>query len=108
MPFLTEEIWQKLPGHGEALVVAEWPVPQDQYFDAPGAAVVEEWMELIRRVRNVRSEMNVPPGKPVPVLVRPADQEALRDFEGERSICDGWRGLIRSTSICTRSRLRSR
>ncbi|ATY84344.1 valine--tRNA ligase [Kyrpidia spormannii] len=82
MPFLTEEIWQKLPGHGEALVAAEWPVPEDQYFDAPGAAVVEEWMELIRRVRNVRSEMNVPPGKPVPVLVRPADQEALRDFEG--------------------------
>ncbi|MDI3256547.1 MAG: valine--tRNA ligase [Kyrpidia sp.] len=81
MPFVTEEIWQKLPVHGESLVVAPWPEVEIRFEDPRAAERVEEWMDLIRRVRNVRSEMNVPPGKPVPVVVRPNSEEALADLQ---------------------------
>jgi valyl-tRNA synthetase len=81
MPFVTEEIWQKLPVEGEALVIAPWPDVREDFVDPEAVSRVESWMELIRRVRNVRAEMNVPPGKPVPVVIRPADSQALAVLE---------------------------
>ena len=70
MPFITEEIWQVLPG--------ERPTPsimQATYMDEgawpsnpQGAAKMERVMEVIKGVRNIRGEMNVAPGKQVPAV----------------------------------------
>lgn len=76
MPFISEEIWQHLPHEGETIVLAEWPV-YDAALEAPDA--VKEMnllMDVIRSVRNIRAEVNVPMSKKVELQVRPADAGA--------------------------------
>jgi valyl-tRNA synthetase len=57
MPFVTEAIWQYLPHRGEALIVADWPQggARDEQAETDLAAL----MELVRAIRNVRSEYEV-------------------------------------------------
>jgi valyl-tRNA synthetase len=57
MPFVTEAIWQYLPHRGEALIVADWP--QGGARDEQAEADVAALMELVRAIRNVRSEYEV-------------------------------------------------
>jgi len=87
MPFITEEIWQKLPGTGPSISVAEWPV-SDESLQAPDA--VKEMrilIDVIRSVRNIRSEMEIPPKRKITLLIRtePEVHAAIRD--NESAIC---------------------
>lgn len=60
MPFITEEIWQQLePG---SIANSPWPMPQGQFEGSRFETV----MELVRAVRNIRSEMHISPGKKIP------------------------------------------
>jgi valyl-tRNA synthetase len=71
MPFITEEIWQYLPHQGESITIAAWPKFEARLEHASAAKEMELLMELIRNVRNVRAEMNVPPSRPVTILIKP-------------------------------------
>nr|WP_280530916.1 valine--tRNA ligase [Paenibacillus alvei] len=74
MPYISEEIWQHLPHSGETITLAEWPVYHAE-FEAPEA--VREMMllmDMIRAVRNIRAEVNVPMSKKVELIVKPADR----------------------------------
>ncbi len=65
-PFITEEIWQCLPGgvkEGSALIAARWPEPEHRLRFEHEAAQMEMLMDAIRAVRARRNEMKVPPGK---------------------------------------------
>jgi valyl-tRNA synthetase len=73
IPFVTEELWDRF-GYGEAnsLIHAAWPEP-GVVTDAASAREELDWViRLIGVVRSVRTEMNVPPSKPSPVLLRDA------------------------------------
>lgn len=76
MPFITEEIWQHLPHEGETIMLTPWP-KGDAILVKPE---VEEQMaivmEIIRAIRNIRSEMNVPLGKKADVIIS-ANTEAF-------------------------------
>ncbi len=73
MPFLTESIWQALPGTAETIMLADWPVP-DPTLDFPAeAAECEGIMEAIRAVRGLRAEMKVEPSRRVRLLMLPTD-----------------------------------
>ncbi|WP_334076025.1 MULTISPECIES: valine--tRNA ligase [Paenibacillus] len=77
MPFISEEIWQHLPHHGETITLAEWP-KYDAALEAPDA--VQEMnllVDMIRAVRNIRAEVNVPMSKKIELLVKPANAELL-------------------------------
>jgi valyl-tRNA synthetase len=76
MPFITEEIWQHIPHQGETITLAEYPAYQERFADQRSAREMELLMEMIRAVRNVRAEMNVPPSRPVTIIVKPANSEA--------------------------------
>ncbi|MGG4196066.1 MULTISPECIES: valine--tRNA ligase [Paenibacillus] len=74
MPYISEEIWQHLPHSGETVTLAEWPVYRAE-FEAPEA--VREMtllMDMIRAVRNIRAEVNVPMSKKVELIVKPTDR----------------------------------
>ncbi|WP_438444334.1 valine--tRNA ligase [Gorillibacterium sp. sgz5001074] len=76
MPFISEEIWQHLPHEGETITLAEWPV-YDAKLEAPDAVgEMSLLMDIIRTVRNIRAEVNVPMSKKVELLVKPADEAA--------------------------------
>ncbi|KJR99436.1 MAG: valyl-tRNA synthetase [Peptococcaceae bacterium BRH_c4a] len=70
MPFITEDIWQRLPVHkGMTIMKAAWPQPGSEYRDAQAEGDMEILMDIIRSVRHIRSEMNVPPGKKADIII---------------------------------------
>ena len=74
MPFLTEEIWQRLPHEGLSIVIAPWP-EADPALDFPEAvASMDCLMEITREVRNIRSTYNISPVQRVPLVIRTADE----------------------------------
>ncbi|WP_433946817.1 valine--tRNA ligase [Paenibacillus sp. SN-8-1] len=76
MPFISEEIWQHLPHNGDTITLSEWP-KYDTALEAPDA--VEEMnllIDVIRAVRNVRAEVNVPMSKKVELIVKPGSDRA--------------------------------
>ena len=75
MPFVTEAIWSHLPGveaAGEALMTSRWPAPSG-LADAAAEEQFGRLQEMIRAVRNARSEYNVEPGRRVAALVAAGD-----------------------------------
>jgi valyl-tRNA synthetase len=61
MPFVTEELWHKLPGHSESIMKAVWPKPGDYPVDDKAVAEFEFLQEVVTAIRTSRSELNVPP-----------------------------------------------
>jgi len=61
MPFLTETLWQQVPHAGESIMVARWPTAGDQDTEADRA--FGSLMELVRAIRNVRSDAGVEPAR---------------------------------------------
>jgi valyl-tRNA synthetase len=77
MPFITEEIWQDLPHKGRSIMVAPWPRAEAKAIDLEATEAMEVLMEVIRAVRNIRSEMNIPNSKPLGLLVKISDETQL-------------------------------
>jgi valyl-tRNA synthetase len=78
IPFVTEELWDRF-GYGEpcTLIRTAWPEPVD-VTDASAARAELDWVvRLISEVRSVRTVMNVPPGKILPIMLRDATPETL-------------------------------
>ena len=79
MPFITEEIWQTLPHEGEALMISQWP-EYDEALNFPQAeAEMKRLMDVIRGIRNRRSEMNVPPSRKAKVFIATEEQQTFVD-----------------------------
>jgi valyl-tRNA synthetase len=74
MPFITEEIWQRLPRGRTAaasIMIAPYPRPRRGDVDAPAEASMAPVMAVITAIRNLRSEMHVAPSRVLTVVVRP-------------------------------------
>jgi valyl-tRNA synthetase len=61
MPFVTEEIWQRLPHTHGSIMQTRFPAVQEERLDADAEGCMEVIMEVVSGVRNIRGEMNVPP-----------------------------------------------
>ncbi|MBR2569610.1 MAG: valine--tRNA ligase, partial [Paenibacillus sp.] len=80
MPYISEEIWQHLPHEGETVTLAAWPT-YDEKLEAAGAvAEMNLLMDMIRAVRNIRAEVNVPMSKKVELMVKPADENTYNNM----------------------------
>ncbi|SDH49248.1 valine--tRNA ligase [Roseospirillum parvum] len=81
MPYVTEHLWQALTqGQGGQLIAARWP--DSGALAAPEAEAEMDWVvELISTIRSVRSEMNVPPGGRLPLLVKDAGADTRQRLE---------------------------
>ncbi|MCX7982588.1 MAG: valine--tRNA ligase [Syntrophales bacterium] len=69
MPFVTEEIWQKLVGDGTSIMVSPYPEAREFPSDEKAEAEMNLIMEVITRIRNVRGEMGLAPSKKLAALV---------------------------------------
>jgi len=81
MPFITEEIWQKLPGAWGSVMSASYPAADDRWQNRGAEGEMNLLMAAITAVRNIRGEMNVPPATQVEVFLhslQARDLEALR------------------------------
>ncbi len=72
IPFVTEELWQHLPhveGEQPALIIAEWPQSRPEYTFPRQADAFEHLRELVRAIRNARSEYNVEPARKIAAII---------------------------------------
>jgi valyl-tRNA synthetase len=77
MPFITEELWARTAGtpRDSLLVVAAWPEIKARETDSASAEM--NWViDLIKGIRSVRAEMNVPAGAKIPMVLTGADATA--------------------------------
>ena len=78
MPFITEEVWQTvgpLAGKtGKTIMLEPYPQGGDKGVDSVANADIEWLKGVIVGIRNIRGEMNIPPGKELSVLLRNGDQ----------------------------------
>ncbi|MCZ8533053.1 valine--tRNA ligase [Psychrobacillus psychrodurans] len=81
MPFITEEIWQNLPHEGESITVAAWPTVNESLSNKEEADNMKLLSEIIRSVRNIRSEVQTPMSKKVPLYVSAKDANTLAVLE---------------------------
>lgn len=75
MPFVTESLWQRLPGYsaGEFLAVARWPVVSGKEYEGGGFDVVRE---AIDSIRGLRAEYGVAPGQGIGAYVKSSELSA--------------------------------
>ncbi|MGI8556683.1 MAG: class I tRNA ligase family protein, partial [Pyrinomonadaceae bacterium] len=92
MPFLTEELWQKLPGVSNALhnaayksaeqtiMLADFPNGDTNLIDEKSETEMQAVIELISKVRNIRAEMNIKPSERVPLHIFSTDENLQKIF----------------------------
>lgn len=78
MPFITEEIWQYLPHKGDTIMLTPWPEYREDLLDRDAEARMEIIMEVIKNIRRIRSEMNVPPKRRAEALLA-AGKKSVQD-----------------------------
>ena len=73
VPFLTEYLYQQLPESvrgTQALIIARYPQRQEQYVDPVAEEQFDLLMEFVGKIRQVRTEMNIDPGRRVRVFAK--------------------------------------
>jgi valyl-tRNA synthetase len=85
MPFITEEIWQTvapLAGKsGDTIMLQPYPVADEKGVDSAANADIEWLKGVIVGVRNIRGEMNIPPGKALTVLLANGNEQDKNRLE---------------------------
>lgn len=80
MPFITEEIFVTLQEDEPSIMISSWPVYTEARAYASDEKAVETIKEAIRQIRNVRTEMNVAPGRKTQIFVVTEDPAAASTF----------------------------
>ena len=85
MPFVTEEIWQKLPrekdGTAESIMVSTWPHMQKEMISSDAEISMGKLISLITAIRNIRSSWDIMPGARINVLVNTHDASDTKLLE---------------------------
>ncbi|MFN8009483.1 MAG: valine--tRNA ligase, partial [Terriglobia bacterium] len=77
MPFITEDLWQRLPHQGVSLSIQDFPVEIPQLEDDMAERQIGAMIEVIVKIRNLRSEMNVDPGRRIQVNLASSEPATL-------------------------------
>ena len=81
MPFITEEIFMGLQDQEASIMIAEWPTFTQDWDSKAEGEEINHIKEAVRNIRNIRSEMNVPPSRRAKVFVVSEDEQVIRTFE---------------------------
>jgi len=95
VPFITEEIYHQLTGN-ETIMKGPWPEADDSIENENLESRLARIQQVVNNIRNIRAEMNVPPGKRADVLIRVDDEELgkiLNDY------FDYYKGLARIDNL---------
>ena len=76
MPFITEEVWQRLPEHGESIMLAAYPNVGRGHADAAAERDMTVVMDAVTAIRNIRGEMRISPATTLDAIVRPSPEHA--------------------------------
>ena len=80
MPFISEEIYCTLLPEEETVMTSEWPVWRDEWNFPEDETRIRSFQELVRGVRNIRTEMNVPSKVKTDIYIVGKNEEAAEEF----------------------------
>ena len=86
MPFITEEIFCTLCPEEETIMLAPWPEYTEEWNFAKEEADVETIKVLVKGIRNIRSEMNVPPSRKAKYFIVSPDENLCELFASHKDI----------------------
>jgi valyl-tRNA synthetase len=98
MPFITEEIWQKLPGEKKSISISNWPHMQKQIIDKKIDSVMQAIIEIVASARNLRNVLNIPPKELVNLQIQVTNKAKLKIIK-ENEIIIKHLALIRGISF---------
>ncbi len=106
MPYITEELWQRLPGEKRlhaayqgaepTVMLTGYPEGVASLIDEAAESEMQAIIELISRVRNIRAEMNIKPAERIPVVIGSPDEKLRSVFSSAR---DQISRLVRASDI---------
>jgi len=114
MPYITEELWQRLPGVGKTslhpayadagptIMLAAYPEGESILVDEQSESEMKAIIDLISRVRNIRSEMNIKPAERIRILVGAPDEDLRKVYEAS---VDQISRLVRASEISINEKL---
>ncbi len=85
IPFITEEIWQKLPktkGSTESIMIAQWPEVREDRIDGNAERDMAQLQAIVGEVRRFRAEHQISPRQPIEIVVKGAD-DLVGSYAGE-------------------------
>ena len=83
MPYITESLWQALPvqhSPGDSIMVADWPKSRTADRDEEAEQEMSMLKDVVSSVRTIRSELNVPPGKKVQLVLSAATSQDQKNL----------------------------
>jgi valyl-tRNA synthetase len=87
MPFITEEIWQRLPAGarhaGPSIMLAPFPKAQRKDHDAAAEREMAVVIAVVTAIRNIRGEMRIPPSTTLRAVLKPATRKAAALLEAQ-------------------------
>jgi valyl-tRNA synthetase len=85
VPFISEEIWQKLPGReGDSIMIAPWPAPEPEWDDQQAEDEFGYVSGTLGSFRNFRGENNISPGKKISATIRPGSEAEQNILDREK------------------------
>jgi valyl-tRNA synthetase len=86
MPFITEELWHLFPNHHRSISVEDWPDPSSMLIDDNAERQAQAIFDVVRGIRSLRSEMNMPPKKETKVFIHTESAESEKLFNDEKRV----------------------
>ncbi len=100
MPFITEEIYCTLNPQEETIMLADWPVYKEEWNFAAEEEMLTHVKELVKGIRNLRTEMDVPPSRKAKVFIVSEDKALCETFESMKKT---YQNLISASEIDVQS-----
>ena len=88
MPFITEEIWQKLQTGEETIMLSDFPKEEKEFVNIEAEKEFDYLKEIISAIRNIRGEANVSPSKKIEVIFKTSDENARNILQNNAKILD--------------------
>ncbi|WP_426417111.1 valine--tRNA ligase [Aestuariirhabdus sp. LZHN29] len=89
MPYITEEIWQRVAPltdkQGDTIMLQPFPMSEEDKIDSQAVTDIEWLKGVILAIRNIRGEMNISPGKEIPVLLSHIEPSGIERLEANRT-----------------------
>ena len=83
MPFITEEIWEKITTNEGMIITAPWPAKVKDFDFPQEAEETDLFKDIVYKIRNIRGEMNIPPDKKAAVVFKTTHDEIKALIERE-------------------------
>jgi len=96
MPFITEELWARLPGCSGFVAVAAWPQNEEFVADAAAEAQMKVLQQTVVMIRHLRVESRIDAGKRIDVMLHGADSEIAAMLSREEPRISA---LVRAQSV---------